>query len=70
MEIGGAELTIGISKDTQDPDDFSMALKVVVFGMDGLETTEIISKAIMDTLLTLDPELEIKEVDNGQSDFH
>jgi hypothetical protein len=70
MVIGGAELTVGISKDTQDPDDFSMALKVVVFGMDGLETTEIISKAIMDTLLTLDPELEIKEVDNGQSDFH
>ena len=55
MVIGGAELTVGISKDTEDPDDFSMALKIVIFGMDGLETTEIVSKSIMDTLRTLDP---------------
>ena len=70
MVIGGAELTVGISKDTEDPDDFSMALKIVIFGMDGLETTEIVSKSIMDTLRTLDPELEIKEVESGQSDLH
>lgn len=70
MVIGGAEFTIGVSKETTDPDDFSLALKIVVFGMDTMETTEMVGHELTKALLKLDPELEIKEHEYDKSDLH
>lgn len=70
MVIGGAEFTIGVSKETTDPDDFSLALKIVVFGIDTMETAEIIGQELTKTLLKLEPELEIKDHEHDKSDLH
>ena len=61
MEIGGAEFVLGVSKKTEDPDDISMALKMVVYGMDSLETAQSVFEKMTETLLALDPQLQIVE---------
>ena len=61
MEIGGGEFVMGVSKKTENPDDFSMALKMVVYGMDSLETAQSVFEKLSETLLALDPQLQIAE---------
>ncbi len=56
------EFTMGVSKETTDPDNMKMALKIVVYGMDSLETAQIVFERISATLLNLDPHLELAEI--------
>ena len=70
VEIGGAEFTIGVSKSTDNPDDQSLALKIVVYGMDSLETTENVLERLAQTLLDIDPELHLEEIKGEKSDLN
>ena len=70
VEIGGAEFTIGVSKSTDDPDDQSLALKIVVYGMDSLETTENVLERLFQTLQDIDPELQLQESNKEKSALH
>ena len=56
------EFTMGVSKETTNPNDMKMALKIVVYGMDSLETAQTVFERISDTLLNLDPHLELAEI--------
>ncbi|MDC0190224.1 hypothetical protein OAJ77_03225 [Rhodospirillales bacterium] len=70
VEIGGAEFTIGVSKSTDNPDDQSLALKIVVYGMDSLETTENVLERLFQTLQDIDPELQLQESNKEKSALH
>jgi hypothetical protein len=70
VEIGGAEFTIGVSNSTDDPDDRSLALKMVIYGMDSLETTENVLERLAQTLLDIDPELQLQEIKGEKSDLN
>tara|TARA_Y100001951_G_C11251079_1_gene246416 strand:- start:81 stop:290 length:210 start_codon:yes stop_codon:yes gene_type:complete len=69
MQIGGAEFTMGVARDTDDLDDFTMALKCVVFGMN-MEDTETVFQALSKTLLELDSELEIEKVTHDKTNLN
>ena len=62
MQIGGAEFTMGVSRETNDTGNFAMALKIVVFGMDTMETAQAVYERLSTILIDMDPELEIAEV--------
>ena len=62
VEIGGAEFTIGVSQNTEDSVDRSLALKVVIYGMDSLETADIVLERMLSTLVDIDPQLEMAEL--------
>ena len=67
MEIGGAEFVMGVSKDTNDPDDFTMALKLEVYGMDSMETAQTVFEKLSQTLLSMDSQLELSEIKGDQT---
>ena len=67
MEIGGAEFVMGVSKDTNDPHDFTMALKLVVYGMDSMETAQTVFEKLSQTLLSMDSQLELSEIKGDQT---
>lgn len=67
MEIGGAEFVMGVSKDTNAPDDFTMALKLVVYGMDSMETAQTVFEKLSQTLLSMDSQLELSEIKGDQT---
>ena len=67
MRIEGAEFVLGVSKETDDLDDYAMALKLVVFGMDSMETANIVFERLSEALLALDPQLELSEVKGDKS---
>ena len=67
MEIGGAEFVMGVSKDTTDPDDVTMALKLVVYGMDSMETAQTVFEKLSQTLLSMDSQLELSEIKGDQT---
>ena len=69
MKIGGAEFTMGVARETEDLDDFSMALKCVVFGM-SMEDTNTVFEALSKTLLELDSELEIEAVTHDKTNLN
>ena len=61
MQIGGAEFTMGVARDNA-PGNVSTALKIIVYGMEDLETAQAVFERISATLMDIDPELEIAEV--------
>ena len=69
MQIGGVEFTMGVSKKNA-PGDVSTALKIVVYGMEDLETAQAVFERISATLIDMDPELEIAEVKGDKSNLH
>ena len=70
MQIGGAEFTMGVSRETNDTGNYSMALKIVVFGMDTMETAHAVFERISATLVDMDPELEIADVEGVKSNLN
>ena len=69
MQIGGAEFTMGVSKNNT-PGDVSTALKIVVYGMEDLETAQAVFERISATLIDMDPELELAEVKGDKSNLN
>tara|TARA_R100000329_G_scaffold145994_1_gene132116 strand:- start:663 stop:875 length:213 start_codon:yes stop_codon:yes gene_type:complete len=67
MHIGGAEFVMGVSQETDDMDDYSMALKIIVYGMDNNDTVNKVFEALSQALLTLDPQLELAEIKGDKS---
>ena len=67
MEIGGAEFNMGVAKSEDGKKEVTMALKIVVYGMDSLETAEAVCHRLTTTLLDMDPELELAEIKNNKS---
>ena len=59
MEIGGAEFIMGFSNEVEDDETPKVALKVVVFGMDDMETAQAVYERISATLVNMDPNLEL-----------
>lgn len=62
MEIGGAELNMGVSKSEDDENELTMTLKIVVYGMDSLETAEAVYHRLRTTLVDIVPQLEQAEI--------
>ena len=69
MQIGGVEFTMGVSKNNA-PRDVSTALKIVIYGMEDLETAQAVFERISATLIDMDPELEIAEVKGDKSNLN
>ena len=69
MQIGGVEFTMGVTKHNA-PGDVSTALKIVVYGMEDLETAQAVFERISATLIDMDPELEIAEVKGDKSNLN
>ena len=69
MQIGGVEFTMGVSKNNS-PGDVSTALKIVVYGLEDLETAQAVFERISATLIDMDPELEIAEVKGDKSNLN
>ena len=69
MQIGGVEFTMGVSKNNA-PGDVSTALKIVVYGLENLETAQAVFERISATLIDMDPELEIAEVKGDKSNLN
>ena len=69
MQIGGVEFTMGVSKNNA-PGDVSTALKIVVYGMEDLETAQAVFERISATLIDMDPELEMTEVKGDKSNLN
>ena len=69
MQIGGVEFTMGVSKNNS-PGDASTALKIVVYGMEDLETAQAVFERISATLIDMDPELEMAEVKGDKSNLN
>ena len=69
MQIGGVEFTMGVSKNNS-PGDVSTALKIVVYGMEDLETAQAEFERISATLIDMDPELEMAEVKGDKSNLN
>ena len=69
MQIGGVEFTMGVSKNNA-PGDVSTALKIVVYGLEDLETAQAVFERISATLIDMDPELEIAEVKGDKSNLN
>jgi len=67
MQIGGAEFTMGFAKEAEDCEDPKVALKVVVFGMDNIETAQSVYSKIAAVLRDMDPELELAEIRSDKS---
>ena len=67
MYIGGAEFTIGLSKEKNEIDDDSIALKIIVYGMDNMETANEVFEVLSQTLVNLDPELVLAELKGDKS---
>ena len=70
MQIGGAEFTMGVSRETNDTGNYSMALKIVVFGMDTMQTSQAVFERLSSTLLEFDPELEIAEAKGDKANLN
>ena len=70
MQIGGAEFTMGVSRETNDTGNYSMALKIVVFGMDTMQTSQAVFERLSSTLLEIDPELEIAEAKGDKANLN
>ena len=62
MIIGGAEFVMGISREPENTGTPTMALKLVIYGMDGLETAQTVFERLSATLLDMDPQLELAEI--------
>ena len=61
-EIGGAKFNIGVMAGTPSADgEGNHVLKVVVFGMDTIETVEVVSENISGILCAIDPKLELRD---------
>ena len=69
MQIGGVEFTMGVFKNNA-PGDVSTALKIVVYGLEDLETAQAVFERISATLIDMDPELEIAEVKGDKSNLN
>ena len=69
MQIGGVEFTMGVSKNNA-PGDVSTALKIVVYGMEDLETAQAVFERISATLIDMDPELKMAEVKGDKSNLN
>ena len=69
MQIGGVEFTMGVSKN-KAPGDVSTALKIVVYGLEDLETAQAVFERISATLIDMDPELEMAEVKGDKSNLN
>ena len=69
MQIGGVEFTMGVTKNNS-PGDVSTALKIVVYGLEDLETAQAVFERISATLIDMDPELEIAEVKGDKSNLN
>ena len=69
MQIGGVEFTMGVSKNNS-PGDVSTALKIVVYGLEDLETAQAVFERISATLIDMDPELEMAEVKGDKSNLN
>ena len=69
MQIGGVEFTMGVSKNNA-PGDVSTALKIVVYGLEDLETAQAVFERISATLIDMDPELELAEVKGDKSNLN
>ena len=69
MQIGGVEFTMGVSKNNA-PGDVSTALKIVVYGLEDLETAQAVFERISATLIDMDPELEMTEVKGDKSNLN
>ena len=69
MQIGGVEFTMGVSKNNA-PGDVSTALKIVVYGMEDLETAQAVFERISATLIDMDPGLEMAEVKGEKSNLN
>jgi len=70
MQIGGAEFTMGVSRETNDTGNYSIALKIVVFGMDTMQTSQAVFERLSSTLLEIDPELEIAEAKGDKANLN
>ena len=61
-QIGGAKFNIGVMAGTSTADgEENHVLKVVVFGMDTIETVEVVSENISGILCAIDPKLELRD---------
>ena len=67
MQIGGAEFVLGLSKDLNEDNEYLMGLKLTVYGIDSMETTQKIFEALSEVLLDLDSGLELAAVDGEKS---
>ena len=67
MHIGGAEFVMGVSQETDDMDDYSMALKIIVYGMDNNDTVNQVFEALSQALIKLDPQQELAEIKGDKS---
>ena len=67
MEIGGAEFIMGFSNEVEDDETPKVALKVVVFGMDDMETAQAVYERISATLVNMDPKLELSAITGDNS---
>ena len=62
MEIEGAELNMDVAKSEDGENELTMTLKIVVYGMDSLETAEAVCHRLTATLLDMVPQLEPAEI--------
>ena len=69
MQIGGVEFTMGVTKNNA-PGDVSTALKIVVYGMEDLETAQAVFERISAALIDMDPGLEMAEVKGDKSNLN
>ena len=61
-QVGGAKFNIGVMAGTPTADgEENHVLKVVVFGMDTIETVEVVSENISGILCAIDPKLELRD---------
>ena len=61
-QVEGAKFNIGVMAGTPTADgEENHVLKVVVFGMDTIETVEVVSENISGILCTIDPKLELRD---------
>ena len=61
-EVEGAKFNIGVMAGTPTADgEENHVLKVVVFGMDTIETVEVVSENISGILCAIDPKLELRD---------
>ena len=50
--------------------NYAMALKIVVFGMDTMQTSQAVFERLSSTLLEIDPELEIAEAKGDKANLN
>ena len=61
-QVEGAKFNIGVMAGTLTADgEENHVLKVVVFGMDTIETVEVVSENISGILCAIDPKLELRD---------